>query len=102
MSGITPALSASATQVTAEALKAAKKAGCTVSYDLNYRKKLWPPADAKKVQEPMMAEVDILITTEEDTNVVFGIKEKDYEAVAERLAQTFKFKIVAITLREDL
>ena len=102
MSGITPALSASATQVTAEALKAAKKAGCTVSYDLNYRKKLWTPADAKKVQEPMMADVDVLITTEEDTNVVFGIKEKDYEAAAERLAQTFKFKIVAITLREDL
>jgi 2-dehydro-3-deoxygluconokinase len=102
MSGITPALSASATQVTAEALRAAKKAGCTVSYDLNYRKKLWAPVDAKKVQEPMMADVDILITTEEDTNVVFGIKEKDYEAVAERLAQTFKFKIVAITLREDL
>jgi 2-dehydro-3-deoxygluconokinase len=102
MSGITPALSASATQVTAEALKAAKKAGCTVSYDLNYRKKLWSPAEAKKVQEPMMADVDILITTEEDTNVVFGIKEKDYEAVAERLAQTFKFRIVAITLREDL
>jgi 2-dehydro-3-deoxygluconokinase len=102
MSGITPALSASATQVTAEALKAAKKAGCTVSYDLNYRKKLWSPADAKKTQEPMMEMVDVLITTEEDTNVVFGIKGKDYEAVAERLAQTFKFKIVAITLREDL
>ncbi len=102
MSGITPALSASATQTTAEALKAAKKAGCTVSYDLNYRKKLWTPAEAKKIQEPMMADVDILITTEEDTNVVFGIKEKDYEAVAEKLAQTFKFKIVAITLREDL
>jgi 2-dehydro-3-deoxygluconokinase len=102
MSGITPALSASAAQVAVEALKAARKAGCTVSYDLNYRKKLWTPSDAKKIQEPMMADVDILITTEEDTNVVFGIKEKDYEAVAERLAQTFKFKIVAITLREDL
>jgi 2-dehydro-3-deoxygluconokinase len=102
LSGITPALSASAAETTVEALKAAKKAGCTVSYDLNYRKKLWTPADAKKIQEPMMANVDILITTEEDTNVVFGIKEKDYETVAEKLAQTFKFKTVAITLREDL
>jgi len=102
LSGITPALSASASEVTVEALKAAKKAGLTVSYDLNYRKKLWTPADAKRIQEPMMADVDILITTEEDTNVVFGIKEKDYETVAERLAQTFKFKVVAITLREDL
>ncbi len=102
MSGITPALSPSASETTNEALKAAKKAGCTVSYDLNYRKKLWTPADAKKIQEPMMEDVDILITTEEDTNVVFGIKEKDYETVAEKLAQTFKFKVVAITLREDL
>ena len=102
LSGITPALSASAAEATVEALKAAKKAGCTISYDLNYRKKLWTPADAKRIQEPMMGDVDILITTEEDTNVVFGIKEKDYEAVAEKLARTFKFKIVAITLREDL
>jgi 2-dehydro-3-deoxygluconokinase len=102
MSGITPALSASASEVTAEALKAAKKAGCTVSYDLNYRKKLWAPAEAKRIQEPMMADVDVLITTEEDTNIVFGIKEKDYEAAAEKLAYTFKFKIVAITLREDV
>jgi 2-dehydro-3-deoxygluconokinase len=102
MSGITPALSASASEATVEALKAAKKTGCTISYDLNYRKKLWTPADAKRIQEPMMGDVDILITTEEDTNVVFGIKEKDYEAVAEKLAKTFNFKIVAITLREDL
>jgi len=102
VSGITPALSPSAAEVTAEALRAAKKVGCTVSYDLNYRKKLWTPPDAKRIQEPMMSDVDILITTEEDTNVVFGIKDKDYETVAERLAQTFKFKIVAITLREDL
>jgi len=102
VSGITPALSASASEVTVEALKAAKKAGLTVSYDLNYRKKLWSPADAKRIQEPIMADVDVLITTEEDTNVVFGIKEKNYEAVAEKLAQTFKFKVVAITLREDL
>jgi len=50
----------------------------------------------------MMADIDVLITTEEDTNVAFGIKEKDYETVAERLAQTFNLRIVAITLREDL
>jgi 2-dehydro-3-deoxygluconokinase len=102
ISGITPALSASTAEATVEAMKAAKKEGLTVSYDLNYRKKLWSPADAKKIQEPMMTDVDILITTEEDTNVVFGIKEKDYEAVAEKLAQSFALKIVAVTLREDL
>ncbi len=102
ISGITPALSASAAEATAEALRSAKKAGLTVSYDLNYRKKLWTPAEAKKIQEPLMADVDVLITTEEDTNVVFGIKEQNYEAVAEKLARTFHFKAVIITIREDV
>jgi sugar/nucleoside kinase (ribokinase family) len=92
----------SAAEILLEDLKAAKKAGCSVSYDLNYPKKLCPPADAKKIQEPMMAGVDILITTEEDTNVGFGFKDKDYEAVAERLAHIYEFKIVGITLREYL
>lgn len=102
VSGITPALSPSSAEATFEALKEAKKNGLTVSYDLNYRKKLWDPNQARKTQEPMMEYVDILITTEEDTKIVFGVEEKDYERVAERLARDFNFKIVAITLREDI
>ena len=73
-SGITPALSDSAAAVTCEALEAAKRAGVTVSYDLNYRGKLWTPDKAQSVQEPLMEFVDVLITTEEDTGVVFKIK----------------------------
>jgi 2-dehydro-3-deoxygluconokinase len=102
VSGITPALSPSAAETTAVAMKAAKEAGCLVSYDLNYRKKLWSPADAKKCQEPLMKLVDIITTTEEDTGIVFGIREENYQKVAEALARTFGFKAVAITLREDL
>ena len=83
-------------------MKAAKEAGCLVSYDLNYRKKLWSPAEAKKVQEPLMRMVDLITTTEEDTGVVFGIREGNYQKAAETLAKTFGFKAVAITLREDL
>ncbi len=102
VSGITPALSPSAAETTAEALKAAKDAGCLVSYDLNYRKKLWSPAEARRIQEPLMKFVDLLTTTEEDTGTVFGIRESGYERVAETLARAFGFKAVAITLREDL
>jgi len=102
VSGITPALSASAAETTAVAMKVAKESGCLVSYDLNYRKKLWSPADAKKCQEPLMKLVDIITTTEEDTGVVFGIREENYQKAAETLAKTFGFKAVAITLREDL
>ena len=114
-SGITPALSDSAAEVTREALQAAKATGATVSYDLNYRGKLWTPEKAQAVQEPLMEFVDVLITTEEDTGVVFKIKasgETDdqgfkeisvgsYKEVAQRLQEKFKFKAVAITLREN-
>ena len=114
-SGITPALSDSAAAVTREALEAAKQAGVTVSYDLNYRGKLWSPDKAQAVQEPLMEFVDVLITTEEDTGVVFKIKasgktddrgfkeisSESYKDVAQRLQERFKFKAVAITLREN-
>ncbi len=114
-SGITPALSDSAAAVTREALVAAKQAGVTVSYDLNYRGKLWSPDKAQAVQEPLMDLVDVLITTEEDTGVVFKIKAagktddrefkeisaESYKEAAQRLQERFKFKCVAITLREN-
>jgi 2-dehydro-3-deoxygluconokinase len=115
VSGITPALSDSAAATAREALEAARAAGATVSYDLNYRAKLWSPEKAKAVQEPLMQYVDVLITTEEDTDVVFGIRAEgktdargfkevsaeSYKEVARRLEQKFHFKAVAITLREN-
>jgi 2-dehydro-3-deoxygluconokinase len=70
-----------------------------VSYDLNYRAKLWGAARARAVQEPLMALVDILITTEEDAAVVFGITGTSDADVARKLADRFGFKVVTITLR---
>lgn len=98
-SGITPALSDSATMVTEEALKRAKEIGCLVSYDLNYRARLWSQEKAREVQTPFMKYVDILLTTEEDTKRVFGIEGEDYNQVAVELAEKFGFKVVTITLR---
>jgi 2-dehydro-3-deoxygluconokinase len=110
VSGITPALSDAAARATLESLVAAKKAGLTISYDLNYRSKLWKPDRARAVQEPMMEYVDVLMTTEEDASVVFGIGAKDtyehleaepYDDVARELAEKFQLDAVAITLREN-
>lgn len=98
-SGITPALSEDSAAVTELALRAAKGAGLTVSYDLNYRAKLWSTDKARAVQEPLMEFVDVLITTEEDTQKVFGIQGGDYKEVAKELAQRLGFKIVTVTLR---
>jgi 2-dehydro-3-deoxygluconokinase len=102
VSGITPALSKSCADATLEAVKAAKESGAKVSFDVNYRRKLWTPDEANACLAPMMEFVDILITTEEDTGVVFGIREKTYQEVAVKLQERFGFEVVAITLREDI
>jgi 2-dehydro-3-deoxygluconokinase len=101
VTGITPGLSASAAEVTREALAAARAAGVQTSVDLNYRVKLWTQEQAGKVMADLMQFTDVLITTEEDTERVFGIKGKDYEDGAALTARRFGLKIVAITVREN-
>jgi 2-dehydro-3-deoxygluconokinase len=99
-SGITPALSSTCAEATNEVLKTAKDQGCKVSFDVNYRGKLWTPSEAKRFTEPASEFIDILITTEEDTKVVYGIEGKDYEDVAAKLTDKFGFEVVVITVRE--
>ena len=99
-SGITPALSSTAAEATLEAVRIARDAGLIVSIDLNYRARLWSEDAARKTMTGILQHADVLLTTEEDTARVFGIKEDSYDQVARRLAETFDLKIVAITLRK--
>ncbi len=111
--GITPALSDNAAEAVLEACKAAKKAGVTVSCDLNYRKKLWSKEKACQVMGGLMPYVDVVIANEEDAEKTFGIRavfsdvdkgeldETGYREVAKELARRFELKIVTITLRES-
>ncbi len=116
VTGITPALSDTAAETTLAVLGAAKEAGCKVSYDLNYRARLWSEEKAREVQEPMMEYVDIFVSTEEDTGRVFNISvaeeagnrdfttvsAESYKVVARKLQERFGFEVVLITLRENL
>ena len=111
--GITPALSDKAAQAALEGARHAKKIGATVSCDLNFRKKLWTSEKAQQVMSGLMEHVDYCIANEEDAEKVFGIKAKGtevtsgqidhtrYVEVATQLTERFKFKGVAITLRES-
>jgi 2-dehydro-3-deoxygluconokinase len=111
--GITPALSDSCAEITLEAVTAAKKAGVTVSVDLNYRKKLWSTEKAGEVMGEIVKYCDVVIANEEDAEKVFGIKatgtdintgklnDEGYKEVAIKLAERFVLKYVAITLRES-
>ncbi len=101
VTGITPALGTGAAETTREALQAARSAGLKTSIDLNHRVKLWSNAEAGRWMTEFMQCCDVLLTTEEDTERVFGITGKDYEDVAARLAGRFPLEIVAITLRDN-
>ena len=112
--GITPALSDNAAAITLEAVKAAKEKDITVSCDLNYRKNLWSKEKAGEVMGKLMPFVDLCIANEEDAADVFNIHAKNtdvtsgsishegYKEVAQALIDRFRFKKVAITLRESI
>ena len=111
-SGITPAISPQAAEITRKACEAAKRQGVTVSVDLNYRKKLWTPQEAQAVMKPLMNYVDVCIGNEEDAELCLGFKPDadvtagqtdaaGYEAIFRSMAQTFGFKYVISTLRES-
>ena len=111
--GITPAVSDSAAELTEVALKAAKNAGVTVSVDLNFRKKLWSSEKAKRIMTNLMQYVDVCIGNEEDAEKVLGFKPGNTDVTAgelelngyvdifNQMCDQFKFKYVISSLRES-
>lgn len=111
-SGITPAISDKAAELTRLACEAAKRHGVTVSVDLNFRKKLWTSEKAISIMRPLMKYVDVCIGNEEDAELCLGFKpEADvesgvtdasgYKSVFKAMKEEFGFRIVASTLRES-
>jgi len=114
ITGITPALSQSAADLSLEAVRAAKKAGVTVSCDFNYRGKLWKYGkSAPEVMTELVKFVDVGIANEEDCQKSLGIEadvhvesgELDttkYEALTTKVLEAFPdMSVIAVTLRES-
>jgi 2-dehydro-3-deoxygluconokinase len=119
VTGITPALSQSAADLSLLAVQKAKERGLTVSCDYNYRKNLWKYGKkAPEVMTEIVSMVDVGIANEEDCQKALGISveegigEKDiktgalnvekYRALSEKVLKTFpNLKMQAITLRES-
>jgi len=111
-SGITPAISDKAAELTRLACEAAKRHGVTVSVDLNFRKKLWTSEKAISVMRPLMKYVDVCIGNEEDAELCLGFKPDadveagntdaaGYEGIFRQMLKEFGFKYVVSTLRES-
>ena len=111
-SGITPAISDKAAEITRLACEAAKRHGVTVSVDLNFRKKLWTSEKAISIMRPLMQYVDVCIGNEEDAELCLGFKPdadveggetnaEGYKGIFEQMMKEFGFKYVVSTLRES-
>lgn len=112
-SGITPAISKKAAELTKAALIKAKEHGVTVSVDLNYRKKLWTPKEAQSVMKDLMQYVDVCIGNEEDASLCLGFTPKGldvtsgkldvsaYNEIFKQMMEEFGFKYVVSSLRES-
>ena len=111
-SGITPAISDKAAELTRLACEAAKRHGVTVSVDLNFRKKLWTSEKAISIMKPLMKYVEVCIGNEEDAELCLGFKPDadvnsgktdaaGYEGIFKAMAKEFGFKYVVSTLRES-
>ena len=99
-SGITPALSPAAAELTAEACAAARRLGLTVSFDLNYRAKLWTREQAGAALAPLMQHVDLCVTSVEEARTIFALDcDADPADAAVKLRDRFGFKAVALTQR---
>jgi len=115
ISGITPAISLSASELSLEAVKKAQEKGVTVSCDLNFRKKLWKYGkSAPEIMSELVKYVDIVIANEEDCQKSLGIKvdnidvesgklhAKRYEELTNKILSIYpNIDKIAITLRES-
>lgn len=111
--GIFTALSEGSAAVCREAILAAKDAGTIVSYDLNFRSKLWSSAAAQKATKELAPHIDCLIGNEEDFQKVLGFEVEGvdenlsaldtsaYKKMVEKVVKAYpNVKVVGTTLRE--
>ena len=97
--GITPALSKTVAQVNEEACRAAKKRGLTVSFDINFRAKLWNTKAAARVLQPLMQYVGLCVAGADEARAILGAKGQSEEMIAADLVERFGFETVAMTSR---
>jgi len=99
LDGIFPALNPSCRQAAQAYLRAAKEAGCTLCFDVNYRESLWTPGEALAFYRQILPQVEILVTNRSVSENVF-----DYQGNDEQLLSAYRDKfgcsIVCLTYRE--
>jgi 2-dehydro-3-deoxygluconokinase len=94
--GITPALSDQLRETAATLLDRAQQAGTMTAFDVNYRSKLWSPADARSTITQFFQVVDVLVIALKDATAILDY-EGDATQLAHHLASEFDFETVVVT-----
>jgi 2-dehydro-3-deoxygluconokinase len=96
LTGITPALSSSCHQLLERALEQARQRGVSVSFDVNYRQKLWNKTDAQNILLPMMQGVEVLYCSARDAIHLFDCSGTPLD-IAQSMLAISQAKYVVIT-----
>ena len=99
VTGISPALGAGPAECVLEGMTAARQAGLTVSFDLNYRATLWPPDAAAPVLQRLARAADVLLASEDHLEPLLAITPGG--DAGRRMAEAYGARLVAITSREN-
>lgn len=97
LTGITPALSDGCRKAIAQAVLRAAEKKVPVSFDVNYRRQLWPSEQAAATLAPLLAQADVVIMTSNDARELFGGAGDD-EAVLSQMHKRFGARVTALTL----
>jgi 2-dehydro-3-deoxygluconokinase len=100
LTGITPALSSSCREIVEEAIKQAKGRGVPVSFDINYRQKLWSEAEAGQTLLPMIQNAELLFCSANDATRIFNCKGTTQE-IAQSMLELSHAKHIVITIGEQ-
>lgn len=101
LTGITLALPGNPQALVLEAARRAREAGVPVSYDVNYRARLWPPEEARRVTLPLVADVDVLCCSLSDALTVLGVAPGEPETVLRGIGQVTRARHVVMSMGGD-
>lgn len=99
LTGITPSLGEPGRFLTREAIRRAKAAGVAVSFDINYRSRLWSSEAAADCLRDLISDVDLLICGRRDASLLFDLDDEPY-AVLEGLQALTNAQNLVLTLGE--
>ena len=100
LTGITPALSPSCREIITEAIQQAKARSRPISFDINYRQKLWSEAEATQTLLPLIQDIELLFCSQADASRLFHL-EGSAQQVAQKLLEQSNARIVVLTCAEQ-